>query len=62
MSLMGYNLLAMFGLDKKIGAIAKSFTEWWTTPPTAEELAEFEEGMKPQGEDDDVKQAEKEEG
>ena len=60
-SLMFYNLLAMFGLDVKIGDFGRSLVKWWTTPPTAEELAAFEEGNPSNEEDDDMKAAEEEE-
>ena len=42
LALMGYNLLAMFGLDAKIGAFGRSLTQWFTTPPTEEQLEEIE--------------------
>ena len=35
-SLMFYNLLAMFGLDKTITNFTRALTEWFTTPPTEE--------------------------
>ena len=60
-NLMVYNLLAMFGLDKKIGDFGKSLVDWWTTPPTEEELAQFEEGNPSNEEDDDMMAAEAEE-
>ena len=40
--LMFYNLLAMFGLDKTISNFSRALTEWFTTPPTEEMLAEIE--------------------
>ena len=40
--LMGYNLLAVFGLDVKIGNFVRSLTQWFTTPPTEEQLEEIE--------------------
>lgn len=60
-SLMVYNLLAMFGYDKKIQDFGKALLDWWTTPPTEEELAAFEEGMPSNEDDDDMKAAEAEE-
>tara|TARA_B110000238_G_C15854199_1_gene322354 strand:- start:86 stop:292 length:207 start_codon:yes stop_codon:yes gene_type:complete len=41
-SLMFYNLLAMFGLDKTITNFTRALTEWFTTPPTEEQLEEIE--------------------
>ena len=41
-ALMVYNLLAMFGLDKTISQFSKSLVDWFTTPPTEEQLAEIE--------------------
>ena len=41
-ALMVYNLLAMFGLDKTISEFSRSLTEWFTTPPTEEQLEEME--------------------
>ena len=60
-NLMVYNLLAMFGLDVKIGDFGRSLVDWWTTPPTEEELAQFEEGNPSNEEDDDMMAAEAEE-
>ena len=60
-SLMFYNLLAMFGLDTKIGDFGRTLVKWWTTPPTEEEMAAFEEGIPSNEEDDDMKAAEEEE-
>ena len=60
-SLMVYNLLAMFGLDKEITNFGKALTDWFTTPLSAEEMAKFEEGMPDDEEDDDMKAAEAEE-
>ena len=40
--LMFYNLLAMFGLDKTITDFSRALTQWFTTPPTEEELEEIE--------------------
>ena len=41
-ALMVYNLLAMFGLDVKIGDFSRSLMQWVTTPPTEEQLEEIE--------------------
>ena len=41
-ALMFYNLLAMFGLDKTITDFSRALTQWFTTPPTEEELEEIE--------------------
>ena len=60
-SLMIYNLLAMFGLDEKIGEFGRILISWWTTPPTAEQMAAFEEGIPTGEEDDDMLAAEAEE-
>ena len=37
-----YNLMALYGLDAKLGTFTRSLTQWFTTPPTPEQLEEIE--------------------